>query len=86
MTFVKWATFLNRWSDRGTAGSESLGRSPSAQRTKKDRAVALFAHHHKLRWLAVTDFIAPLVPLGLAAGRIGNFAEKRLSKYTFSHT
>ena len=29
-------------------------------------------------WLDVTDFIAPLVPLGLAAGRIGNFINGEL--------
>ena len=36
-------------------------------------AMALFARSRKLPWLSVTDFIAPLVPLGLAAGRLGNF-------------
>jgi phosphatidylglycerol:prolipoprotein diacylglycerol transferase len=41
-------------------------------------ALALFAHVHRLRWLAVTDFIAPLVPLGLAAGRLGNFINGEL--------
>ncbi|WP_041432799.1 prolipoprotein diacylglyceryl transferase [Thiobacillus denitrificans] len=41
-------------------------------------AMALFARRHKLRWLAVTDFIAPLVPLGLAAGRLGNFINGEL--------
>ncbi|MDA8129572.1 MAG: prolipoprotein diacylglyceryl transferase [Betaproteobacteria bacterium] len=41
-------------------------------------AMALFAHRHKLRWLAVTDFVAPLVPLGLAAGRLGNFINGEL--------
>src|SRR4029077_2900382 len=30
------------------------------------------------RWLAVTDFVAPLIPLGLAAGRIGNFINGEL--------
>ncbi len=29
-------------------------------------------------WLAITDFIAPLVPLGLGAGRIGNFINGEL--------
>ena len=38
----------------------------------------LFARKHDLRWLAVTDFIAPLVPLGLAAGRLGNFINGEL--------
>ncbi len=41
-------------------------------------AMALFAHRRKLRWLSVTDFIAPLVPLGLAAGRLGNFINGEL--------
>ncbi|MFZ3174719.1 MAG: prolipoprotein diacylglyceryl transferase [Thiobacillus sp.] len=41
-------------------------------------AMALFAKRHKLRWLSVTDFIAPLVPLGLAAGRLGNFINGEL--------
>lgn len=33
---------------------------------------------YSLRWLAITDFIAPLVPLGLAAGRLGNFINAEL--------
>lgn len=41
-------------------------------------AMALLAHKYKLQWLAVTDFIAPLVPLGLGAGRIGNFINGEL--------
>jgi phosphatidylglycerol:prolipoprotein diacylglycerol transferase len=41
-------------------------------------AMALFARSRKLRWLAVTDFIAPLVPLGLATGRLGNFINGEL--------
>jgi phosphatidylglycerol:prolipoprotein diacylglycerol transferase len=41
-------------------------------------AMALFATSRKLRWLSVTDFIAPLVPLGLAAGRLGNFINGEL--------
>ena len=32
-------------------------------------AMAVLARKYKLPWLAVTDFIAPLVPLGLGAGR-----------------
>lgn len=32
----------------------------------------------KRHWLAVTDFIAPLVPIGLGAGRIGNFINHEL--------
>ncbi len=41
-------------------------------------AMGLFAHKTGKRWLAVTDFIAPLVPLGLGAGRIGNFINGEL--------
>ena len=37
-----------------------------------------YARSHQLSWLAVTDFIAPLAPLGLAAGRIGNFINAEL--------
>ena len=29
-------------------------------------------------WLSVMDFVAPLVPLGLAAGRLGNFINAEL--------
>ncbi len=41
-------------------------------------AMALFAHRRKLRWLPLMDFVAPLVPLGLGAGRIGNFINGEL--------
>jgi phosphatidylglycerol:prolipoprotein diacylglycerol transferase len=41
-------------------------------------AMAWFARGRRQHWLAVTDFIAPLVPLGLAAGRIGNFINAEL--------
>lgn len=41
-------------------------------------AMAFCARHFKLRWLAITDIIAPAVPLGLAAGRIGNFINGEL--------
>lgn len=42
--------------------------------------VAMACHVRKSgrAWLDVTDFIAPLVPLGLAAGRIGNFINGEL--------
>jgi phosphatidylglycerol:prolipoprotein diacylglycerol transferase len=41
-------------------------------------AMWLFARRRGKRWLEVTDFIAPLVPLGLAAGRLGNFINGEL--------
>ena len=36
-------------------------------------ACALFARRHGKTWFAVTDFVAPLVSIGLGAGRVGNF-------------
>jgi phosphatidylglycerol:prolipoprotein diacylglycerol transferase len=41
-------------------------------------AMALFGRKHGLGFWQVTDFIAPLVPLGLLAGRIGNFINGEL--------
>lgn len=41
-------------------------------------AMALFAWQRKRSWLQVTDFIAPMVPSGLAAGRLGNFINGEL--------
>ena len=41
-------------------------------------ALWLFARSRGKQWLATTDFIAPLVPLGLCAGRIGNFINGEL--------
>ena len=41
-------------------------------------ALWLFARSRHKRWLDVTDFVAPLVPLGFAAGRIGNFINGEL--------
>jgi phosphatidylglycerol:prolipoprotein diacylglycerol transferase len=41
-------------------------------------AMALFAWQQKLRWLELMDFIAPLVPPGLAFGRLGNFINGEL--------
>ena len=41
-------------------------------------AMTLWTRKHGLAWLDVMDFIAPLVPLGLAAGRIGNFINGEL--------
>jgi phosphatidylglycerol:prolipoprotein diacylglycerol transferase len=41
-------------------------------------ALFLFARRRGWRFLQVSDFIAPLVPLGLAAGRLGNFINGEL--------
>ncbi len=41
-------------------------------------ALWFFARRRGKRWLDVTDFVAPLVPLGLAAGRLGNFINGEL--------
>ncbi|MBN9420922.1 MAG: prolipoprotein diacylglyceryl transferase [Candidatus Accumulibacter sp. 66-26] len=41
-------------------------------------AMALYARKTRRTWLDITDFIAPLVPLGLAFGRLGNFINGEL--------
>ncbi len=41
-------------------------------------AMIWLARKQNLRWLQVTDFIAPLVPPGLAFGRLGNFINGEL--------
>ena len=41
-------------------------------------AIWLFCRLRKKVWLATMDFIAPLVPIGLAAGRLGNFINGEL--------
>jgi phosphatidylglycerol:prolipoprotein diacylglycerol transferase len=41
-------------------------------------ALWLFGRRHRLRFWQVADFIAPLVPQGLLAGRIGNFINGEL--------
>jgi phosphatidylglycerol:prolipoprotein diacylglycerol transferase len=41
-------------------------------------AMVFWARRHHLPWLAVTDFIAPCVPTGLASGRVGNFINGEL--------
>ncbi len=41
-------------------------------------AMAWFAHTRQRPWLQVMDFIAPCVPAGLAAGRLGNFINGEL--------
>jgi phosphatidylglycerol:prolipoprotein diacylglycerol transferase len=37
-----------------------------------------FGRNHGRGWFEVTDFLTPLVPLGLCAGRIGNFINAEL--------
>jgi phosphatidylglycerol:prolipoprotein diacylglycerol transferase len=41
-------------------------------------AMALYARRHRLRFFQVTDFIAPMIPIGLLTGRIGNFINGEL--------
>jgi len=41
-------------------------------------AMTFLARSRKLTWLFITDFIAPLVPPGLAFGRLGNFINGEL--------
>lgn len=41
-------------------------------------AMFIFARQRKLRWLSLMDFVAPLVPIGLGAGRMGNFINGEL--------
>ena len=41
-------------------------------------AMLLWARQRRKPWLQVTDFIAPCVPTGLAAGRVGNFINGEL--------
>ena len=41
-------------------------------------ACAVFARRRGLSYVALMDFVAPLVPLGLAAGRFGNFLNGEL--------
>jgi phosphatidylglycerol:prolipoprotein diacylglycerol transferase len=41
-------------------------------------AIWLYARTRRKRWLAVTDFVAPLIPPALGAGRIGNFINGEL--------
>ena len=41
-------------------------------------AMVFIARRHDLRWLDVTDFIAPLCPIGFATGRLGNFLNGEL--------
>ncbi|MFC0266808.1 prolipoprotein diacylglyceryl transferase [Kushneria aurantia] len=41
-------------------------------------AALLFARRHRLAFFQLTDFVAPLVPIGLGAGRLGNFINQEL--------
>jgi phosphatidylglycerol:prolipoprotein diacylglycerol transferase len=41
-------------------------------------AIGIFCARRNLRWITTMDFVAPLVPLGLAAGRLGNFINGEL--------
>jgi phosphatidylglycerol---prolipoprotein diacylglyceryl transferase len=41
-------------------------------------AVWLFGRKFNKHWADITDFIAPLIPIGLATGRIGNFINGEL--------
>ena len=41
-------------------------------------AMLWFAHSRGRHWLQVADFVAPCVPTGLAAGRVGNFINGEL--------
>lgn len=41
-------------------------------------AITFLAWQRKRPWLEFSDFIAPLIPLGLAAGRLGNFINGEL--------
>ncbi len=41
-------------------------------------AMWLYGRHTQRKFLQISDFIAPLVPLGLGAGRVGNFINQEL--------
>lgn len=41
-------------------------------------AMVLFGRKHQKSFLTLTDFIAPVIPIGLGAGRIGNFINAEL--------
>jgi phosphatidylglycerol:prolipoprotein diacylglycerol transferase len=41
-------------------------------------ALAWYARRSRRHWFAVTDFLAPLAPIGLGAGRLGNFINGEL--------
>ena len=58
---------------RGVAGGMSFTAASWAC-----SSLAIFARAVRKRWLEVTDFIGAAVPLGLAAGRLGNFINGEL--------
>ena len=41
-------------------------------------AMWFFGRKYQLSWLKIMDFVAPLVPIGLGAGRMGNFINAEL--------
>ena len=41
-------------------------------------AMAVFARQRNIHWGRLMDFVAPLTPLGLALGRLGNFIGQEL--------
>ena len=41
-------------------------------------AAAFFAWRHRINWWDLTDYVAPLVPIGLGTGRLGNFINGEL--------
>jgi phosphatidylglycerol:prolipoprotein diacylglycerol transferase len=41
-------------------------------------AMALFARQRQIQWGRLMDFVAPLTPVGLALGRLGNFIGQEL--------
>jgi len=41
-------------------------------------AMGYAAHKHRVNWWALMDYVAPLVPIGLGAGRLGNFINGEL--------
>jgi len=73
---VPWATVF--------PAVDRVPRHPSQLYEFALEGVALFvvlwwyARSRRQSWLAITDFIAPLVPLGLGAGRLGNFINAEL--------